>query len=69
LKSDKQGDASQDIQAIADATKILISPNQNVATIATGAETTETPFYKNPMVLGIGAVAIVGGYMLMKRRK
>lgn len=69
LKSDKQGDASQDIQAIADATKILVSPNQNVATIETGAETTETPFYKNPMILGIGAVAIVGGYMLMKRRK
>jgi len=69
LKSDKQGDASQDIQAIADATKILVSPNQNVATIETGAETTETPFYKNPMVLGIGAVAIVGGYMLIKRRK
>ena len=69
LKSDKPGDASQDIQAIADATKILVSPNQNVATIETGAETTETPFYKNPMVLGIGAVAIVGGYMLMKRRK
>jgi hypothetical protein len=69
LKSDKQGDASQDIQAIADATKVLVSPNQNIATIETGAETTETPFYKNPMVLGIGAVAIVGGYMLMKKRK
>lgn len=70
LKSDKQGDASQDIQAIADATKILVSPNQNVATIETGAETTETPFYKNPIVLGVGAVALVGGiYMYSKRRK
>lgn len=70
LKSDKQGDASQDIQAIADATKILVSPDQQVANIEVGEDTTtEKPFYKNPYVIGGAAAVLVGGYLLMKKRK
>jgi len=69
-KSDKAGDTKDDLKAITDATNVLLDPNQNVATITTGADTKETPFYKNPIVLGIGAVALVGGiYMYSKRRK
>jgi len=69
-KSDKHGDTAADVQAIADAAKTLISPDQNIATIETGEDTTtKTPFYKNPYVIGGAAVVLVGGYLLMKKRK
>ena len=69
-KSDKQGDTAADIKTITDATNTLISPDQDIATIETGENTTtKTPFYKNPLILGGAAVVLVGGYFLLKKKK
>jgi len=68
-KSDKPGDNELDADLIKQGAKtLLIDPDTNVE-IDGNPVTSNKPFYQNPMVLGIGAVAIVGGYMLMKRRK
>jgi len=69
-KTDKELDGEVDAELIKQGAKTLLDdPNTNVEIDGTPADKT-TPFYKNPMVLGIGAVALIGGgYLLMKRRK
>ena len=74
LKTDKAGDDKEDTKGLKDlGDELLTGDNSNVVTRDENGKEENvhggTPFYKNPMVLGIGAVALIGGYMLMKKRK
>jgi hypothetical protein len=67
--TDKPGEGELDAELIRQGARTLLeNPDTNIE-IDGNPVTSNVPFYKNPMVLGVGAVAIVGGYMLMKRRK
>jgi len=74
LKTDKAGDDKEDTKGLKDlGDELLTGEDSNVVTRDENGKEENvhggTPFYKNPMVLGIGAVALIGGYMLMKKRK
>ena len=62
FRSDEKG---QSLPASPDAEEHEHSKEDTAAKGSEGS----TPFYKNPMVLGIGAAVLVGGYFLLKKKK